>query len=392
MLDGFDLDRLCELFDYDGAKVAYLRALKKHKGNKAAACREIGRSPSNSTRNWESIKRQARERNYDPGHDAHHPIPPTQTLKGTSTYYPREGEKPAQWVKTRADDIRREEIIERALERFSGNCPVAVPKPYKRIADSEICVVIPLTDLHIGMFCAAEETGTDWDLRLAEQAIVSWISRAILESPDAGTAVLVFLGDVAHYDQLQPVTNRSGHVLAASGTFGQMVDITLGVLHFAIERALEAFETVHLVIAEGNHDETTMITLARAIAHHYQSEARLKVAPSSKPFYAVEFGKILLAFHHGHLVKKDKLPLLMAAEFREAWGRTEHAYIFVGHEHHRDEKDHAGSTVIQLRTLTGRSSYEARHGWLSRREASTFIFHRERGEIGRQTWTPESVL
>ena len=50
------------------------------------------------------------------------------------------------------------------------------------------CYVI--TDYHLGALSWGEETGADWDLKIAEDTLVAWFSRAIEQSPAAETALL----------------------------------------------------------------------------------------------------------------------------------------------------------------------------------------------------------
>ena len=99
----------------------------------------------------------------------------------------------------------------------------------------------------------------------------------------------------------------------------------------------------------------------------------------------------MLGVHHGHKVKNEQLPLLFAAQFPEAWGRTKRREIHCGHRHHRDEKEYNGVTVIQHPTLAARDAYAARGGWIADRAAQAITYHRKWGQVGRVTVCPEML-
>jgi hypothetical protein len=84
--------------------------------------------------------------------------------------------------------------------------------------------------------------------------------------------------------------------------------------------ALDRHERVHLIIAEGNHDESGSVWLRQMFSALYEGEPRASVDTSALPFYTFLWGDTFLGFHHGHKVKNEALPMLFAAQFREQWG------------------------------------------------------------------------
>jgi hypothetical protein len=156
-----------------------------------------------------------------------------------------------------------------------------------------------------------------------------------------------------------------------------------------VAMALAKHETVHLVIAEGNHDEESAGWLADLFAVHYEQDDRITVNNASLPFYVVEWGQTMIGIHHGHKVKNESLPLLFAAQYAAIWGRTIRREIHCGHRHHRDEKEYNGVTVIQHPTLSARDAYAARGGWIADRAAWSVTYHKLFGAVGRVMVTPE---
>jgi hypothetical protein len=199
------------------------------------------------------------------------------------------------------------------------------------------------------------------------------------------------LGDFLHFDSLLPVTPTSHHVLDAAGRLSQIVQVAVRVLRRLIDIALMRHEHVHVIMAEGNHDMSSSVWLRVMMAALYENEPRVTVDMSEVPYYAFEWGRTMLAFHHGHLKKIDQLPLLFATRYAEMWGRTTKRYAHGGHNHHHYEKEHSGMKVIQHPTLAAADAYAARGGWDSEREVTAITYHKHWGHIGRTTITPEML-
>jgi hypothetical protein len=123
----------------------------------------------------------------------------------------------------------------------------------------------------------------------------------------------------------------------------------------------------------------------------YENEVRVHVIDSELPYYVYRHGEVMLAFHHGHLNKNDRLPLLFAAQFPQEWGITKKRYAHTGHRHHVEEKEHSGMTVIQHPTLAARDAYAARGGWLAERQVSSITYHKAYGQVSKITVIPEML-
>jgi hypothetical protein len=121
----------------------------------------------------------------------------------------------------------------------------------------------------------------------------------------------------------------------------------------------------------------------------YEKEPRLTVNDSELPFYVYQHGDIMLAFHHGHKVKNEQMPMLFAAQFSKLWGATTKRYCHTGHRHHVDEKEYSGMTVTQHPTLSARDAYAARGGWIAERAALGITYHKKSGQYSRVYVSPQ---
>lgn len=372
----------------------YLRAINEHRGIRPASrALEVNYSTVNQA--LVRVKEKAALMGYSPEHDLHKRVAPGFTAKGHSTAYRMDKPgKPAiiQWVKTQRDDEQRERIIRDAITALMDDVPRIEPVLASEGYERALCNVYTLTDSHVGMYAWGKETGEDWDLRIAETVLCGVFARMVDGSPAAETACVVNLGDFLHFDSLVAETPTNRHVLDADSRYSKVVAVAVKVMRFLVTYALRKHRRVIVVIAEGNHDMAGSVWLRHMFKLLFEQEPRVEIVDSELPYYVHQHGRTMLAWHHGHLKKKEGLPLVFAAQFPQAWGATTKRYIHCGHQHHVDEKEHPGVYVIQHPTLAARDAYAARGGWIAERKATAMTYHAVHGEVARTTVTPEMLL
>jgi hypothetical protein len=190
---------------------------------------------------------------------------------------------------------------------------------------------------------------------------------------------------------MSAVTPTSGHVLDADGRFSKIIQVSVRILRRLVDFCLARHEKVIVLMAEGNHDMVSSIWLRIMFKSLYENEPRVEVIDSELPFYVYQHGRTMIGFHHGHLSKNNSLPLLFAAQFAPIWGSSIKRYIHTGHRHHVEAKEHNGVTVIQHPTLAARDAYAARGGWIAERQVSGITYHRDYGQVAKNTVTPEML-
>lgn len=383
-----DLDALRQFATTD-RQLEILDAVIREGGQRAAGrALNIG-APAVDQVMWK-LKRRAAIHGYSPQHDMTKTVPEPFIVRGVSTYYNKEGKASGQWVKSRLDDAKYQEIINQVLEGLKEDIPRAAPiSPSSGMLNEQLsdqllnCYVI--TDYHMGMLSWKPETGADWDLDKAEELVVKWFRQAINQSPWASHCVFAQLSDFLHFDGMDAVTPASKHLLDVDTRFAKVVKTAIRVLRQIITMLLEKHNHVHIIMADANHDPVSQIWLREWFAVFYEEEPRVTVDTSPSPYNAFEFGKTALYFHHGHKRKVSNVSEVFAAQFREMFGRTKHAYAHMGHLHHLDIKENNLMIVEQHRTLAPADAYAARGGWLTGRDAKCITYHKEYGEVSRLT-------
>jgi len=271
-------------------------------------------------------------------------------------------------------------VAERIRDALEGMKPLPRVKPPKD-CDSDLLTVYCIADAHIGMYAWAQEAGEDYNTDAAAHRINEWMSRLVDAAPAAETAVVLDVGDLTHADNDTAMTPTSGHVLDVDTRFWRTIDITIQTMARAAERALEKHKNVLVRILPGNHNISAYLAITFALAERWRENPRIEVQKDPSEFWAYEFGRCLVAAHHGHRAKAQKMVLFLADEYPEIWGRTHWRYLFTGHLHHHKAEDIGGVLWRQLRAVAPRDAYAYSNAYASRSQASALTFHKERGEI-----------
>jgi len=313
------------------------------------------------------------------------------TLSKLSTLRDGEGKKVLEWTIQNKEHLQQIEAFKTAIAALQDGIPKTSPIKPPKTSLADLLSMYVITDYHIGMLAWWEEGGDNWDVTIAENMLVDWFYAAIKAAPDSHTAILCQLGDFLHYDSLTAVTPTSGHPLDADSRYQKMVEVAVRAVIRVINLLLDKHEHVHVLMAEGNHDIASSVWLRATMNVFFADEPRVTVDNTHTPFYAYEWGKTSLFFHHGHKVKMSAVSSAFAGIYRDIFGRTEYSYAHMGHMHHRDVKENQMMIVEQHPTLAANDSHGARGGYLSQRGASVISYSKEYGEVSRVTIRPEMI-
>ncbi len=185
------------------------------------------------------------------------------------------------------------------------------------------------------------------------------------------------------------MTPAHKHVLDADSRLQKVIRVVIRTIRRVIDMLLQKHQDV--VMASGNHDPASSAWLREMLAAMYENEPRISVDNSPMLYYAYEWGKTLLLYHHGHKRGVAQVDATLAGIFREQYGRSAYAYAHVGHLHSDEGRKSSLMYVERHETLAAPDAYAAGGGWLSGRSAKRITYHREWGEVARDTIRPEMV-
>ena len=290
---------------------------------------------------------------------------------GASLYFqmPRGGAEP--------DDVATR--IKEALE----DVPVIPAVRAPDTTDSDLLTLYGVPDAHIGMYAWADETGESYNADIAMNRVLDGIGQCLASSPESGEALIVAMGDLLHADDQTNQTPQSKHQLDVDTRHFRNLDMAIQTLAAATEAALRKHEKVSVVVLPGNHDSSAYMGVLFALAERYRDNPRVSVQRKPGEFFVREFGKCLIASHHGDKGKAERIVMYLADRWAEMWGRTKYRFLFTGHLHHHKSQDIGGCTWEQLRAITAKDAYATAHAYSARAEMQAITYHKERGEISR---------
>jgi len=329
-----------------------------------------------------AAERKAARSGWSPAHSMTKTVPEGFHVKGVSTLYGADGAVAAQWVKSSKDKDNLDtlmEAIQSIADPLRGEAkPIKSPK----VADEDLLVVIPFGDPHFGLHAWHEESGEDFDLKIAERDLVSAMDEMMRVSPHAKQALIISCGDMFHSDSNAGTTTK-GTKVDVDSRWPKILSVGIRAMRYCIDAALKKHEHVTFVPVCGNHDAHTSLVLGLCLQAFYEREPRVEIDVQPGRYHYYRFGNCLIGMTHGDTVKKEQLPGIMAFDRKEDWGQTEHRTWVTGHIHHETVKEFPGVTVESFRTLAARDAWNTMSGYRSGRDLRMDVYHRLDGRIDR---------
>ena len=308
-------------------------------------------------------------------------VPAGHVVKGESTLLDADGRTLARWVKTR--ESSGDALIDALRVAFAEHDGKAEIIPAPMVSDVDLLTVYPVPDLHLGMRAWGEETGADYDVRIAVATASASVASLVDQSRPSADAVVMILGDFFHQNDSKNVTPGSGHQLDIDGRWPAVFLAGAKLAIALVETVARKHERVELVIRPGNHDADAAVTLSVALGLYYSENERITVNMTPGVTWYRRFGSVLLGGHHGHTMKAERAAMAMAADMAQDWGLTTHRHIFSGHLHHEVAHEAGGVRIETLSSPAARDAWNSASGYRANRALSAVTFHKERGEIGR---------
>lgn len=360
-------------------------------GNMRAAAKDLSVNESTVRRLVCTVKARAGVEGSVPELNINNPFPGTGNIaKGYSRYF--KADDGGYWIKTDVPLQQRLEIAEAAIDALKEDIkPTKITRRtggWKQPA--ELLDFYVLSDIHLGALSWGEESGSDWDIKIAEDTIVEAFQALIERSEPAQHGFLCQLGDALHYDSMIPVTPTSAHIIDSDSRPHKMVRSTIRVFRRVIDMLLSKHDKVTVLHAAGNHDPFGSIWLQESFSALYEKNDRCHVIVNPSPYYAFKHGKTFLGCHHGHKAKLQKLvDIFNGRQYWQMKSDCTQAYIHSGHEHHHELKECNGAIVEMHPTLAARSSYEVQGGYDAVRAMNCITYHDSGKEHCRQSWYPQ---
>jgi hypothetical protein len=353
-------------------------------GSQKAAGEKLGKTQSTVQQSLVTMQARAAKRNFDPQNGSVRPTAEGFEVHGTSTMTRNEfGE--IQWVKTKQTMKDLTAKIEAACKVMAEEVRGTIVHP--PLADvmtvASKLTVYPIPDLHIGMLAWGKECGEDQDVRIIKELATEAIDSVIGAAPKSEHAVVCFMGDYFHSDTDDNETRASGNKLDCDGRVDKVFDEGVRLARDIIAKVAAKHNSVTVIVLPGNHDEYLCVAMKYVLQAVYENDYRIHLEMTHGMFAYQEFGNTLIAFHHGHTTKIDRLASIIAEDQRAAWGRVKQVHCLTGHIHHQSVKDVGTCKIESFRTLCAKDEWAASHGYRSARSLYSIAYDFDKGECGR---------
>jgi hypothetical protein len=254
---------------------------------------------------------------------------------------------------------------------------------------------IGIPDLHFGRLTWEEETGEDYDIKIA-RGMVENVLKQLLAYAEQFRVSKILLpigndffnvnnkeGETTHGTRQQEDTRwqktfRAGRMMAVN-----MID------------ACAAIAPVDVLIVPGNHDEERMFYLGDALDCWYHNAKRIAIDNRAIKRKYYSFGANLIGFTHGSEERKNSLTSLMPLEVPQLWAASKYREWHTGDKHHKTDMvqqvdENLGVVVRILRSLAPADAWTFDKGFVGAiHAAESFLWHPANGIVAQFTAVPQ---
>lgn len=352
-----------------------VEALDAADGNKEAAARALG-MPVSTLKH--QVKLAVRRNLYGDAFGG--AVPPGYTLGKLTQLHKSDDGKTMEWRHLLPQTL--EDANEYLIERFGREItPLPEIEPPDDVVD--LLTLYPLPDVHMGQYSWKHETKESYDLDIAFETVTGAFDKLIAVTPASAVGVVLFLGDYYHADGFDNRTPKSGNSLDVDSRYNKVQWMGTELAIALVDRALQKHETVIVRVLPGNHDPRGGESLVIALWARYLNNPRVVIDRTPGSFWFFQWGKVMLAGHHGHEVKPEGMPAVMAAYEPEMWGSTVFRHAYLGHFHRkirgRMSDEHGGAIWEVLQAITAKDAWNRSMGHASGRSVSAMTFDKEEG-------------
>lgn len=302
----------------------------------------------------------------------------------TTVQYDADGNVIQEWRRLSPVAEALESVANRLCEQVDGKCPKLPKIPTPK--SSDLMLEIPIYDPHFGKYAWSEETGQDYNARMTRDLVIGTVAKILSQSGTVGTGLLVIGGDWLHSDNRHGITERGGNVLDMDTRQEKVWQEMTDAIHESVSLMASACSKVKVVIVPGNHDWESMFHLGRVLRAYYRKEARIEIIAGPKSRHYIQHGKVLIGVAHGHLMKMNDFPTLMAHEVPEMWAATKERVWHLGHWHTSKVMHTVGTlskhgcTMEHLESISAADAWHHENGYIgSPRRVQAFLWHAQHG-------------
>lgn len=361
-----------------------VQAVIEHGSNNKAA-QALGMSRRNIDRTIKRVEGYAAAKGVAPHRDLVHQTAEGFDAKRVSTAYKEDGSVALQWViqepQKQSLKQRLDLMIEGVKDDIQGfKDPVPAPD---EVRDDYLAMYM-IGDHHFGMLADSETKvdDDDWDVKIATQILIDATDRLANRVGNAGTGVLLNVGDFFHADSSFNTTTK-GTPVDVDTRIGKTFKLAGRLFNVLIEKMLQTHEKVVVVNVRGNHDYDMACHLSSCLELLYSKEPRVEVVQNYSKFISYQWHNNLFVFHHGDRIKHEQILQTVIKNLDDEWAASKNRYCHLGHIHHHTAREVGSMHFEHWGSLTATDQWHSDSGYGAERSMTAVVYHKDSGEDSR---------
>lgn len=285
-------------------------------------------------------------------------------------------------------------ILEEMKEEAKNFSPKYTKINYEKRKDGHL-YEIDFPDVHFGRLSWSEESGGDYDIKLAKSSLESVVDQLLINANNYPIErILLPIGNDFFNSDTPANTTTRGTPMQEDTRWAKTFRKGRELIVDIIDRC-STIAPVDVLVISGNHDEQRSYFLGEALECWYHNSPNVSIDNSARSRKYYDYGKNLIGFTHGYTEKLQSLPLTMAMEVPELWAKTKYREIHTGDKHHKRDTIYAadeglGIVVRILRSLAVADAWTFDKGFIGAiRSAEAFMWHPEDGLVAQFTAMPK---
>ncbi|MFW5847571.1 MAG: hypothetical protein ACOCVF_01445 [bacterium] len=262
--------------------------------------------------------------------------------------------------------------------------------------DENNLLEITLFDAHIGKLTWHGETGENYDVNIATRRFMYALEMLLKRASGFNYNRILFpIGNDFFNSDTFLNTTTYGTPQDEDLRWQKTFKIGSQLLISAIDTLKLTGVPIDVIVIPGNHDQQRAFYVGEVLSAWYDKDTQVSVNNSAELRKYYKFGDVLLGFTHGNNEKKNDLPMLMATEKKELWGKTKYHEFHIGHLHKKNKTsydivinkneyidENLGVVIRTLSSIAGTDQWHFSKGYVGNSKAGeAFIWNDVNGFV-----------
>lgn len=280
--------------------------------------------------------------------------------------------------KKKSFNIKYEDMVRNLINDIQNDIPKYEQKSYMRYNSGNM-LEIPIMDLHLAKLAWKDETGEDYDSKIAEERFLYAIQDLLERAKDKKLEKIVFpIGnDFFNFDTINGTTTKGTHQDNDS-RWQKMFKTGCNILVKGIDMLSEV-APVEVMYIPANHDYQTSYYAIMYLYAWYSKNNDVSIDISPKPRKYMKWGDCLVGWSHGNEEGK-RIGNIMQIEARKEWGDSKYCEFHLAHLHSEQTTEIGGIIIRNISSVTSTDAWHSRSGYIGAvKKAQSFLWNKEHG-------------